>query len=78
RLFARLAGEGLVNAELDYQRALVLSMRGQYDRAAAALERAVAGGWRARWQARRDPALAGLREYKGLAMLEPDRLSQVS
>lgn len=76
RLFGRLEGEGLVNAELDYQRALVLSMRGQYEEAAAALQNAVKGGWRARWQARRDPALAGLREHKGLAMIEPDRLSR--
>ncbi len=77
-LFERLAGEGMVNAELDYQRALVLSMRGRHDAAAAALERAVAGGWRARWQARRDPALAGLREHKGLAMIGPGRLSRAS
>jgi adenylate cyclase len=76
RLFERLAGEGLVNAELDYQRALVLSLRGQYEGAAAALERAVEGGWCARWQARRDPALAGLREHKGLAMIEPGRQSR--
>jgi TolB-like protein/tetratricopeptide (TPR) repeat protein len=62
RLFDRLEGEGLVNADLDYQRALVLSLRGRYDAAAAAVQRAKEGGWHARWQARRDPALAGLRE----------------
>jgi TolB-like protein/Flp pilus assembly protein TadD len=68
RLLDRLAGEGLVNPELDYQRALVLALRGRYDAAAAALQRAVEGGWRTRWQARRDPALAGLRERKMLAL----------
>ena len=66
RLFTRLEGEGLVNAELDYQRALVLALRGQYEAATAALQRAVEGGWRTRWQARRDPALSGLRERKML------------
>ncbi len=64
RLITRLEKEGLVNAELDYQRALVLALRGRYEAAAAALQRAVDGGWRNRWQARRDPALAGLRERK--------------
>ncbi|MEX2125077.1 MAG: tetratricopeptide repeat protein [Woeseia sp.] len=68
RLFDRLEGEGLVNPELDYERALVLALRGQYDAAAAALQRAVEGGWRTRWQARRDPALEGLRERKMLAL----------
>jgi hypothetical protein len=66
RLFARLEGEGLVNPELDYQRALVLALRGRLDAAAAALQRAVEGGWRTRWQARRDPALAVLRQRKML------------
>jgi TolB-like protein/tetratricopeptide (TPR) repeat protein len=66
RLFDRLEGEGLVNADLDYQRALVLALRGRYDAAAAAVQRAVEGGWRTRWQAHRDPALAGLRERKML------------
>jgi TolB-like protein/lipoprotein NlpI len=68
RLFARLEGEGLVNPELDYQRALVLALRGQYESAAAALQRARDGGWHTRWQARRDPALAGLRERKMLVL----------
>jgi TolB-like protein/Tfp pilus assembly protein PilF len=62
RLFERLEGEGLVNPELDYQRAIVLTLRGRFDAAAAALQRAAANGWCTRWQARRDPALAGLRE----------------
>ncbi|MGH8496433.1 MAG: tetratricopeptide repeat protein [Gammaproteobacteria bacterium] len=64
RLFDRLEGEGLVNADMDFQRAAVLSLRGAYDAAAAALQRAVQRGWRTRWQARRDPMLAGLRERK--------------
>lgn len=68
RLFERLEGEGLVNADLDYQRALVLSLRGQYDAAAAAVQRATEGGWHARWQARRDPALAGLRDRRLLTL----------
>ena len=68
RLFGRLEGEGLVNADLDYQRALVLALRGQYESSAAALQRALEGGWRTRWQARRDPALAGLRERKMLIL----------
>jgi tetratricopeptide (TPR) repeat protein len=68
RLFNRLEREGLVNADLDYQRALVLSLRGRYDAAAAAVQRATEGGWHARWQARRDPALAGLRERKLLTL----------
>lgn len=62
KLFERLQGEGLVNPELDYQRSLVLAMRGDFEAAAASLQHAVANGWRNRWQARRDPALAGLRE----------------
>jgi TolB-like protein/Tfp pilus assembly protein PilF len=62
RLVARLEGEGLVNAELDYQRALALALRGRHEDAAAALQRAAEHGWRNRWQARRDPALAPLRE----------------
>ena len=68
RLFDRLEKEGLVNADLDYHRALVLALRGRYDAATAAVQRAVEGGWRARWQARRDPALAGLRERKLLTL----------
>jgi tetratricopeptide (TPR) repeat protein len=75
RLLDRLQGEGLVNPELDYQRALVLALRGRYDAAAAALQRAVKGGWRTRWQARRDPALAGLRERKMLALWDTGVLS---
>jgi len=62
RLIARLEGEGLVNVELDYQRALVLALRGRFEDAAAALRRATELGWRNHWQARRDPALAPLRE----------------
>lgn len=65
RLFARLQDEGLVNGELDYQRALVLSLRGRHDAASEALERARAQGWRNEWQARRDPALAGMRGRGG-------------
>lgn len=62
RLVDRLEGEGLANPDLHYQRALVLALRGQHDAAAAALQRAAASGWRSRWEARRDPALADLRE----------------
>lgn len=61
-LFGRLESEGLVNPELDYERAMVLAMRERHEPAAAALQRAAQHGWRARWLARRDPALAGLRE----------------
>jgi TolB-like protein/Tfp pilus assembly protein PilF len=68
RLFERLEGEGLVNAELDYERALVLAMRGRYEAAAGTLQRAVENGWRNRWQARRDPALAALRERGMLSL----------
>jgi len=68
RLFDRLQGEGLVNPELDYQRALVLTLRGRYEAAATALQGALDGGWRTRWQGRRDPALAGLRERKMLTL----------
>lgn len=64
RIIARLEGEGLVNAELDYQRALVLALRGRYEDASAALRRAAELGWRNQWQARSDPALAALRERK--------------
>lgn len=62
KLFGRLEREGLVNPELDYQRSLVLAMRGQYEAAVDSLQRALDSGWRNRWQARRDPALAALRE----------------
>ncbi len=62
KLFERLRNEGLVNPELDYQRSLVLAMRGELDAAAASLRRAIENGWRNRWQARRDPALSDLRE----------------
>lgn len=58
----RLQREDLVNPEIYYQRALVLSLRGEYEASAAALQRAAQDGWRTRWQARRDPALAELRE----------------
>lgn len=74
RLIARLEGEGLVNAELDYQRALVFSLRGRYEDAAAALRRAAGLGWRNRWQARRDPALTPLRERKLLEAANGERV----
>lgn len=61
QLFTKLEGEGLVNGELEYQRALVFSLRGRYDAATEALRRARAQGWRNEWQARRDPALAAMR-----------------
>src|SRR5690606_38985564 len=61
RLFARLAGEGLVTFELDYERGLVYALRGDYAAAAAAVQRAAGQGWRARWLARREPAFAALR-----------------
>lgn len=62
RLLVRLEGEGLVNVELHYQRVLVLALRGRYEEAADTLQRAVERGWSNQWQARRDPALATLRE----------------
>src|SRR5690606_25115832 len=65
RLFARLVEEGLVNPELDYERAMVLAMREDHDGAARAIERARADGWRAAWLARRDPTLAALRARGG-------------
>jgi hypothetical protein len=43
-------------------------MRGRHEEAAGSLQRALESGWRNRWQARRDPALAGLRE-RGLLTL---------
>jgi TolB-like protein/Flp pilus assembly protein TadD len=58
----RLESEGLVSASLDYQRAVVLALRGEYEAATRSLERAKARGWRLRWWMRRDPGLAGLRE----------------
>src|SRR5690606_41621588 len=58
RLFERLAGEGLVNPELDYERALVLALRAAGEAAAAALGQARERGWRSPWLARRDPPLA--------------------
>jgi TolB-like protein/tetratricopeptide (TPR) repeat protein len=61
RLFERLLGEGLVNPELDYERALVLALRGNGEAAAASLERARGLGWRSDWLARRDPPLAEAR-----------------
>jgi hypothetical protein len=39
---------------------------GARERGMVAVQRAVEDGWRTRWQARRDPALAGLRERKML------------
>src|SRR5690606_15129381 len=68
RLFARLVEEGLVNPELDYERAMVLAMREDHDGAARAIERARADGWRAAWLARRDPTLAALRARGGLQL----------
>ncbi|HEX7060542.1 MAG TPA: hypothetical protein VF200_01155 [Woeseiaceae bacterium] len=68
RLFARLAGEGLVNFELDYERGMVLALRGEHAAAAAAVQRALADGWRAHWLARRDPAFTGTRGRGLLAL----------
>ena len=62
RLIAGLVGEGLVSTELDYQRAVILALRGRHEEAASTLRRATEAGWRNQWQARRDPALAPLRE----------------
>jgi tetratricopeptide (TPR) repeat protein len=61
-LFARLEAEGMINPELDYQRAVVLALRGDHAAAARGLERAVQRGWRRGWWARHDPGLSGLRE----------------
>lgn len=68
RLFDRLERDGLVNPDLDYQRAGVLALRGDLEAAATAFQRAVQGGWRTRWWGRRDPALAVLRERKTLSL----------
>jgi tetratricopeptide (TPR) repeat protein len=57
----RLEQEGLVNPDLDYQRAAVLALRGSHDAAAGMLARARERGLRAQWWQQRDPALAGLR-----------------
>jgi TolB-like protein/Flp pilus assembly protein TadD len=68
RLFDRLDAEGLVNPDLDYQRAVVSALRGEDDAAEAALERAIQRGWPTRWWGRRDPGLAGLRERRGISL----------
>lgn len=65
-LFGRLDAEGLINPELDYERAMVLAMRGREEDAAKALQRARDGGWNARWLARRDPPLAPLHDLEWL------------
>jgi hypothetical protein len=57
----RLEQEGLVNPDLDYQRATVLALRGSHDAAAGMLALARERGLRAQWWQQRDPALAGLR-----------------
>lgn len=62
QLFDRLEREGLENPDLDYGRAIAHALRGRFEVAAASVRKALKGGWRTRWQARRDPALAGLRE----------------
>ncbi|MBA3564029.1 MAG: tetratricopeptide repeat protein [Gammaproteobacteria bacterium] len=68
RLFDRLERDGLVNPDLDYQRAGVLALRGDLEAAATAFQRAVQGGWRTHWWGRRDPTLAALRERKTLSL----------
>lgn len=68
RLFDNLEAAGLVNPDLDYQRAVVLALRGDDDRAATALQDALERGWRSRWWGRRDPALAGLRERRAISL----------
>jgi TolB-like protein/Flp pilus assembly protein TadD len=68
-LFMRLEGEGLANSGLDYQRAVVLALRGETGAAADALEHAVHKGYRADWWRHRDPGLAGLHK-RGLAKAE--------
>lgn len=60
RLFDRLEGEGLVNPDLYYHRAVVLALRGDTSGARRMLERAEAGGWTARWWSSRDPVLSDL------------------
>jgi TolB-like protein/Flp pilus assembly protein TadD len=61
-LLIRLETEGLVTPALDYQRAVVLALRGEHAAAARALEGALHKGYRARWWMRRDPGLASLHE----------------
>jgi hypothetical protein len=62
--------EDSAGAERELRRALELkpdySTARSRNAAAAAVRRAVEDGWRTRWQARRDPALSGLRERKML------------
>jgi TolB-like protein/Flp pilus assembly protein TadD len=71
-LLDRLEAEGLANPGLEYQRAVVLALRGEAAAAVRALAHAAHRGWRMRWWGRRDPGLAGLRE-QGMAgtLLEP-------
>ncbi|CAN5287467.1 hypothetical protein BH24PSE2_BH24PSE2_16980 [soil metagenome] len=68
RLCDRLENEGLVNPDLEYQRAAILALRGDYGESANAIARAEANGWQLHWWARRDPALAGLRERNELRL----------
>lgn len=70
-LFTALEAEGLVNPEIDYQRAVVLALRGDYESGARAFERALAKGWRRHWWARRDPGLAALRKQGLLSFTAP-------
>lgn len=69
-LFDRLEAEGMVNPDLDYQRAAVLALRGEDDAAVAALERALQGGSSLKWWARRDPGLDRLRRLGRIDWLE--------
>jgi TolB-like protein/Flp pilus assembly protein TadD len=70
-LFVALEAEGLVNPELDYQRAVVLALRGEYEEGARAFDRALQRGWRRHWWARRDPGLAALRKQGLLSFTAP-------
>lgn len=70
-LFRQLQAEGMTNPELDYQRAVVGSLRGEADAAARDFELALQRGWRRHWWARRDPGLAALREQGRVPLRAP-------
>lgn len=62
-----LRSQGLVNPALDYLIAGTRCLLGEREAAAAALERALEGGFRHRWWAAHDPTVSALRENGLLA-----------
>lgn len=61
-LLTRYESGGNVWHAAQYQRARIAAMLGQSEQAFAALDKAIAMGWRRAWWARFDPALASLRD----------------